>query len=62
MWHKDIGADAHTAKAVAIRLDAESRVEKLAEALKQHQADPVGYAEMVQQQREEAKNAERIPD
>ena len=47
---------------VAIRLDAESRVEKLAEALRQHSADPVGYADMVRQRREQAANSDRIPD
>lgn len=68
MWHKDIArpgegpSDIPASRAVAIRLDAESRVEKLAEALRQHSADPVGFAESVRQRREEAANAERIPD
>lgn len=62
MWHAQIGADSPPARSVAIRLNAEGRVEKLAEALKQHQADPVGYADMVKHQREQAAEAGRIPD
>ena len=61
-WHKAIGEDAFDKKAVAIRLATESRAAALAEALKAHQADPVGYAEMVKQQREQAAESQRIPD
>ena len=51
MWHPEIvrpGEDARNAAmtlTVAIRLDAESRVQELADALKHHQADAVGYSE-----------------
>lgn len=62
MWHAEIGADSPPARNVAIRLNAESRVEKLAEALKHHAADPVGYADMVKHQREQAAERDRIPD
>lgn len=68
MWHKHIvregehSDDVPRTRPVAIRLDAESRVEKLAEALKHHQADPVGFAEMVKQRREQAAESSRIPD
>lgn len=61
MWHAEIGEDAHPAKAVAIRLDAESRTQNLAEALKHAQKDPEGYQKMVQQQREQAENQGREP-
>jgi hypothetical protein len=60
-WHKAVGEDAHEKKAVAIRLSVESRAEALAVALNQHAVDPVGYAELVKQQRENA-SGERIPD
>ena len=68
MWHKPIvRAGEHPAavppvRAIAIRLDAESRVLKLAEALRDHAADPVGFAAREQQRREQAAEAERIPD
>jgi hypothetical protein len=68
MWHKHIVrpgedvAEVPSSRPVAIRLDAERRVEKLAEALREHIADPVGYADMIRQQREQAANRERIPD
>lgn len=62
MWLKEIGADAPGAKAVAIRLDAERRVERLAEALADHQRDPAGFAEREKQRREQAAERERIPD
>jgi hypothetical protein len=62
MWHKEIGADSPMSRSVAIRLDAESRVERLAEELREHQADPVGFAEMVQQRREQAAQVQTIPD
>jgi hypothetical protein len=61
MWHKDIGRDSSPNRAVAIRLDAESRVQKLADALKHHAIDPSGYAERIQQEREHAPEG-RIPD
>ena len=68
MWHKQIVRagenpdDVPRSRPVAIRLDAENRVEKLAESLKQHQADPVGFAEAVRQRREQAAESGRIPD
>ncbi|QEL14739.1 hypothetical protein [Limnoglobus roseus] len=68
MWLKQIvrqGEDpgsVPSTRPVAIRLDAESRVEKLADALRQHQADPVSYAESVRQRREQAAESGRIPD
>ena len=62
MWHKDIGGDSAPARAVAIRLDAESRVNRIADELRQHQADPVGFAEMVQQRREQAAQGAALPD
>ena len=62
MWHAEIGYDAPPAKAVAIRLDAESRVHKLADALKHVQADPVGYRQMIEQQRAQAAQSQQIPD
>lgn len=68
LWHKPIRRDGERlediprARPVAIRLDAESRVEKLADALKQHAADPVGYAEQIKQQREQAAQSQHIPD
>jgi hypothetical protein len=68
MWHKHIvrdgehAADVPPSRPVAIRLDAESRVQKLAEALREHSADPVGYADMVKQRREQAAESSRIPD
>ncbi len=54
--------DIPTTRPVAIRLDAENRVAKLAEALKHHQADPVGYAEQVKAQREQAAQGRGLPD
>jgi hypothetical protein len=60
MWHKHFERpdedlqDVPTIRIAAIRGDAERRAERLADALKQHQADPVGYREMVQQQRAQA--------
>lgn len=68
MWHKHIARegerldDIPPTRAVAIRLDAESRVERLAESLRHHQADPVGFADRIRQQREQAAQSERIPD
>ncbi|MCE9565760.1 MAG: hypothetical protein K8U57_27360 [Planctomycetes bacterium] len=68
MWHKHIvrhgehPEDVPGTRAVAIRLDAENRVEKLAEALRQHSADPVGFAESVRQRREQAVQGHGIPD
>ena len=68
MWHKAIVRQNEfedqvpPSRPVAIRLDAENRVEKLAEALRQHSADPAGYAEMILQRREQAAEAGRIPD
>lgn len=68
MWHKMILRegehvdDVPPSRPVAIRLDAESRVQKLADALREHSADPVGYAEMVQQRREQSAESSRIPD
>lgn len=68
MWHKAIVRENEFEdqvppnRPVAIRLDAENRVEKLAEALRQHSADAAGYAEMIRQQREQAAEAGRIPD
>lgn len=67
MWFKPIRhhgerlEDIPSARAVAIRLDAENRVHALADALKQHQADPVGYADRIRQEREQAPQ-DRIPD
>lgn len=67
-WHKHIVRENEfedqvpPSRPVAIRLDAESRVEKLADALRQHSADPAGYAEMIQQRREQAAQAGRTPD
>jgi hypothetical protein len=62
MWHKEIGIDSPPARSVAIRLDAESRVKKLADALKQYHHDPVGYTGQIQQERQLANQGERIPD
>ena len=68
MWHKPIirqgehPADVPPSRPVAIRLDAENRVQALAEALRELQADPVGFADRVQQRREQAAEAGRIPD
>ena len=68
MWHKPIvrpDEDPHNippSRAVAIRLDAENRVQKLADALKHHAADPVGYADQVRQEREHAAHGQAIPD
>lgn len=41
-WVKDIGADSPPARSVAIRLDAEARTERLAEALKAAPGGPCG--------------------
>jgi hypothetical protein len=68
MWLKHIlREDEHvddvpTSRPVAIRLAAERRVQQLAEALREHSADPAGYADMVQQRREQAAESSRIPD
>jgi hypothetical protein len=67
MWHKNIlRPDEHPddvpTRSVAIRLDAESRVKKLADALGQHHHDPVGYAQSVQQERQQASQSQGIPD
>jgi hypothetical protein len=68
MWHKHIVRegehpdDVPATRAVAIRLDAENRVEKLADALRQHAADPVGYADRVRQDREQASHSHGFPD
>ncbi len=68
MWHKHIVRENEfedqvpPSRPVAIRLDAERRVEQLAEALRQHSADPAGYVEMIRQRREQAAEAGRIPD
>jgi hypothetical protein len=68
MWHKDIFRngehpdDVPLTRPVAIRLDAERRVEKLAAALKHHQADPAGYADRLRQEREQATQRDGIPD
>jgi len=62
MWHKEIGIDSPPARSVAIRLDAESRVKKLADALKQYHHDPVGYAKQIQQERQLVNQGDRIPD
>jgi hypothetical protein len=43
-------------------LVAEARVERLADALRHHSADPQSYVEMVRQQREQAANSDRGPD
>jgi len=67
MWAKPIvrqnedPRDVPSNRPVAIRLDAEARVERLAEALRHHSADPQSYAELVRQQREHAANADRVP-
>ena len=67
MWHKPIlrsgehPADMPPSRPVAIRLDAENRVQALAEALRELQADPVGFADRVQQRREQVAEAGRIP-
>ena len=68
MWRKMIvrpdedPASIPSSRPVAIRLDAESRVRKLADALREHSADPVGYADRIRQEREQAANNDRIPD
>jgi hypothetical protein len=68
VWHKDILREGERpdevppSRAVAIRLDAESRVKKLTAALAQHQFDPVGYAESVQQERQLASQGHGIPE
>ncbi|OWK42103.1 hypothetical protein FRUB_04181 [Fimbriiglobus ruber] len=68
MWHKPIARpgehadDVPSARAIAIRLDAENRVESLAEALREHAADPLSYAQMVRRRREEAAEGQRVPD
>jgi hypothetical protein len=68
MWHKPIvrpGENPHEvppSRPVAIRLDAERRVKDLADDLKQLQADPVGYAERLRLEREQAAQREPIPD
>jgi hypothetical protein len=68
MWHKHFERPGEDIRDVpmnrirAIRYDAEKRAGRLAEALLQHQADPIGYAEMVKQQRQQAAQGERIPD
>lgn len=68
MWRKDIvrpgehPGDVPSSRPIAIRLDAEARVERLAESLRHHSADPQSYAEMVRQQRENAANSDRVPD
>ena len=68
MWRKDIVRpgehidDVPRTRPVAIRMDAERRVETLGAALRQHSVDPVGYAEMIRQQREQASQGHGIPD
>jgi hypothetical protein len=68
LWHRPIlkhgehPEDVPPMRAVHVRLDGESRVQKLAEALREHSTDPVGYADMVQNRREQPANADRIPD
>jgi hypothetical protein len=58
LWHKSIVRqgenpdDVPPSRPVAIRLDAESRVQKLADALRQHQADPQAYADRVRADRQ----------
>lgn len=67
LWHKPIKRqgealdDVPRARAVAIRLDAEGRVNALADALSQH-IDPQGFAARIEQQRAEAADRDRIPD
>lgn len=73
-WRRDFGMwlkhferpgedirDVPSNRIIAIRLDAEKRAERLAEALRHHQADPVGYREMITQQREQAASRDHIP-
>ena len=68
MWHKHIFRhgerpdDVPPSRPVAIRLDAESRVQKLADALREHSADPASYTDRVQQRRVHAAESDRIPD
>lgn len=62
MWFKEIGADSPGNRSTAIRIDAESRVKRLAEDLAQHQTNPEGFADMVKQRREQAANRDHIPD
>jgi hypothetical protein len=66
MWHKHIAREGERAedipasRAVAIRLDAESRVQKLADALRHHYADPIGYAAKIENEREQAAQSQAI--
>jgi hypothetical protein len=62
MWLKGIGSDSAPSRAVAIRLDAERRVEKLAADLKEHYLDPAGFAARVRQEREQATQGHDLPD
>jgi hypothetical protein len=65
MWHAEIVRpgehpnEVPASRPVAVRLSVESRVQKLAEALREHQADPAGFAEQVRQRREQG--SERVP-
>jgi hypothetical protein len=65
MWHAEIVRpgehpnEVPASRPVAVRLSVESRVQKLAEALREHQADPAGFAEQVRQRREQG--SEKTP-
>jgi hypothetical protein len=68
LWHKHILRDGEhvddvpPSRPIAIRLSAERIVHNLAEALREHAIDPVGYAENVRARREQAAESGRIPD
>lgn len=62
MWHKEIGGNTPGYIASAIRAEAESRVAKLADALKQHQTDPTGYTARIEQERAHAQSSPGLPD
>jgi hypothetical protein len=68
IWHAEIvrqgehPADIPPSRPVAVRLSVEGRVERLAQALREHQEDPMGFAEQVRQRREQAANGDRVPD